>query len=102
MYQFGIADFPPLPEPAIPEYLTCMNDIAAQKKAILDLEGGTCTSCSIAIEHYGKRLSGVSEIFVDRGTSTIQLEYNGDPGTIEKIVDMVDRIGYSAALRVTD
>ncbi|HUX12579.1 MAG TPA: heavy metal-associated domain-containing protein [Spirochaetia bacterium] len=79
-----------------------MNDTAERKKAVLDLEGGTCTSCSIAIEHYGKRLGGVSEIFVDRGTSTIQLEYNGDPETIDKLVGMVKRIGYTAALRVSE
>ncbi len=79
-----------------------MNDTDEQKKAILDLEGGTCTSCSIAIEHYGKRLVGVSDIFVDRGTSTIQLEYDGDPETINKLVGMVQKIGYSAALRVSE
>ncbi|WP_455381278.1 cation transporter [Salinispira pacifica] len=79
-----------------------MSDTATNKKAILDLEGGTCTSCSIAIEHFGKKLKGVSDIYVDRGTSTIQLSYNGDPETIDKIVGMVDRIGYSAALRTTE
>ncbi len=79
-----------------------MNDTAAQKKAVLDLEGGTCTSCSIAIEHFGRKLTGVSEIYVDRGSSTIQLQYDGDPGTIDKIVGMVERIGYSAALRTAE
>ena len=73
-----------------------------QKRAILDLEGATCTSCSIAIEHYGRRLAGVTEIYVDRGTSTIQLEYDGNGQTIEKIVDLVDRLGYAARPRFSD
>jgi copper chaperone CopZ len=87
---------------AIPEYLSHMNETVEQKKAILDLEGATCTSCSIAIEHFGRRLAGVSEIFVDRGTSTIQIAYDGNHETIDKIVGLVDRLGYSASTRTTD
>jgi len=68
----------------------------------MDLTGGTCTSCSIAIEHFGKRLKGVHDIIVDRGTSTIQLEYDGNPEILEQISELVRRIGYEASVRYTD
>jgi copper chaperone CopZ len=72
------------------------------KKAVLDLEGANCTSCSIAIEHFGKRLDGVSDIFVDRGTSTIQIEYDGNREILDRLCDLVDRLGYKATVRQTE
>ena len=72
------------------------------KKAVLDLHGATCTSCAITIEHAGKRLAGVSDIYVDRATSTIQVEYDGNPEVLETICNVVERIGYSATVRATD
>jgi len=72
------------------------------KKAVLDLEGANCTSCSIAIEHLGRKLHGVEDIFVDRGTSTVQVEYTGDEEVLDKIVNFVDRLGYHAEVRNTE
>jgi copper chaperone CopZ len=72
------------------------------KKAILDLKGASCTSCAITIEHVGRRLEGISDIFVDRGTSTIQIEYDGNRESLERICDVVDRIGYEATIRTTE
>ena len=79
-----------------------MEQTADTKKAILDLEGANCTSCSIAIEHLGRKLDGVEEILVDRGTSTVQVEYQGGAGVLDKIVDFVDRLGYHASIRATE
>jgi copper chaperone CopZ len=79
-----------------------MKGTIEKKKAILDLEGGTCTSCTIAIEHLGRKIEGISDIFVDRGTSTIQVEYDGDRNALERIVQFVDKIGYEASIRVTE
>ena len=79
-----------------------MEDTAATKKAILDLEGANCTSCSIAIEHLGRKLDGVEDIFVDRGTSTVQVEYAGTTEVLDKIVEFVDRLGYHASIRTTE
>lgn len=70
--------------------------------AVLDLIGGTCTSCTITIEHVGRKIDGVKEIFVDRGTSTIQVEYDGNGEVLDQIVNLVDRIGYQASVRVAD
>lgn len=79
-----------------------MTEATENKKAILDLEGANCTSCSIAIEHLGKKLDGVHDIMVDRGTGTVQIEYEGNIGTLDKIVDFVDRLGYKASIRTTE
>ncbi len=72
------------------------------KKAVLDLIGATCTSCSITIEHVGRKLEGVSDILVDRGTSTIQVEYDGNRESLEKIVELVDRLGYEARITAAE
>ena len=69
--------------------------------AVLDLDGANCTSCVYTIEKVGRKFNGVSDIFVDRATQTINLEYNGDAGVIDQLVTIVDRIGYTATLRET-
>lgn len=73
-----------------------------QKKAVLDLEGAKCTSCAITIEHVGRKIDGISDIFVDRGTSTIQIEYDGNREALERVCELVDKIGYSASIRVAE
>ena len=65
----------------------------------LDLEGANCTSCKIGIEHMGKRIKGVDDIYVDRENATIELDFDGNPDTIKKIVEFVERIGYEATPR---
>ena len=72
------------------------------KKAILDLEGASCTSCAITIEHLGRKMDGISDIFVDRATNTIQIEYDGNDTWLTKICDLVDHIGYHAEIRTTE
>ena len=66
------------------------------EKTTLDLQGGTCTSCSIAIEHFAKRLKGISFVEVDRGKSRIYLEHDGDQTNVNKVIEMVQKIGYNA------
>lgn len=72
------------------------------KKAILDLEGATCTSCVYTIEHVGSRIKGVEDIYVDRGAQQINLEYNGDTAIVEKLIGIIQRIGYNASLRTAE
>jgi len=79
-----------------------MESTVNTKKAILDLVGASCTSCAITIEHVGRRLDGISDIFVDRGTSTIQIEYDGNHESLDRICDVVERIGYEATIRTTE
>ena len=79
-----------------------MESTVNRKKAVLDLIGASCTSCAIAIEHVGRRMPGVTDVFVDRGTSTIQVEYEGSPEVLDKICEVVDRIGYEANVRAAE
>ncbi|MGI9256508.1 MAG: cation transporter [Salinispira sp.] len=68
------------------------------KKALINITGANCTSCVYTIEHVGRKLSGVRECYVDRNTSQIQLEYDGRRETIDSIIQLVDKIGYSAVI----
>jgi copper chaperone CopZ len=76
--------------------------IIETKKALIDVDGATCTSCVYTIEHVGNKLGGVVDCYVDRNTSQIQLEYDGRDETIEEIVKLVDKIGYNAVLNTKD
>jgi copper chaperone CopZ len=76
--------------------------IIETKKALIDVDGATCTSCVYTIEHVGNKLNGVVDCYVDRNTSQIQLEYDGRDETIEEIVKLVDKIGYTAVLNTKD
>jgi len=59
----------------------------------MDLVGATCTSCVFGIEHMGRRIKGVEDIEVDRTNGEIRLEFDGNPATVEKIVQFVEAIG---------
>ena len=47
-------------------------------------------------------MNGIRDIYVDRGTSTIQVEYTGGDSALEQICDVVQRIGYEARIRETE
>lgn len=64
----------------------------------MELIGATCTSCSIGIEHMGRRIKGVEEIYVDRQTSEIHMAFDGNQDTVDKIINFVRAIGYDAQL----
>jgi copper chaperone CopZ len=66
------------------------------KRATFDLIGATCTSCSIGIEHMGRRIKGVEDIWVDRQSSTIHMDFDGNLATVDKITQFVKAIGYQA------
>lgn len=87
---------PNLSELASERYISGMAETAETKKAILKLTGATCTSCSITIEHFAKRLDGIEDVYVDRGIGTINLEYDGSQEIIDKIINLVSRLGYEA------
>ena len=78
------------------------NTDAPIQHAVLDLTGATCTSCAIAIEHLGKRMKGISDIYVERATRTIQVDYDGNAELLQKLCDFVGRLGYEASVRSTE
>jgi len=72
---------------------------ARVKTAILDLEGADCASCAYAIEHTGRKVPGVSEIFVNISAREARVEYSGSDGALERITQIVRSLGYDAKVR---
>ena len=70
-------------------------------RAVYDLDGGTCTSCAYTIEHLGRKLSGVRDIFVDVNAATLAVDYEpaAERAVLDGIPEIVRRIGYTAARR---
>jgi copper chaperone CopZ len=69
------------------------------KKAYLDLKGANCASCVFTIEHLGRKVQGVTDIKVNTPNSEIMVEYEGNPGSLERIAEIVRKIGYDAKIR---
>ena len=84
-----------MPLRQIYSYIEVMSD----KTAILDVNGATCASCVYAIEHLGRKVQGVSDIKVDAAHQEIRVRYEGNPGSLERISEVVRRLGYEAKVR---
>lgn len=69
------------------------------KTAILDVDGANCPSCVYAIEHFGRKVEGVQAVRVDPVSREIRVEYAGNPGSLERIVEIVRQLGYGASIR---
>ena len=70
-----------------------------EKTAILDVTGANCASCVYAIEHLGRKIQGVSDVQVDAGRQEIRVQYSGNPGSLERIAEVVRRLGYDTRVR---
>ena len=68
------------------------------QRAAFDLEGATCMSCVYAIEHEGRNLEGVRDVYVDVATKKIHVEYDGRRDALDRITEIVEKIGYRATL----
>jgi copper chaperone CopZ len=69
------------------------------KKAVLDLQGANCASCAFTIEHLGRKVQGVKAVRVVTDKNEVRVSYEGNPGSLEKIVEIVRRLGYDASIR---
>jgi len=69
------------------------------KKAVLDLDGAHCASCAYTIEHLGRKVEGVEDIRVVTDKGEIHVQFDGNPASLEKIVEIVKLIGYKASIR---
>jgi copper chaperone CopZ len=69
------------------------------KSAILDVDGAHCASCAYSIEHLGRKVQGIEDIRVISDRGEIHVRYGGNPGSLEKIVEIVNLIGYKASIR---
>lgn len=79
-----------------------METLQHTKHAVLILHGATCTSCTFAVEHFGERLNGIEDIWVDKEHSCIRVDYNGDVSLLEQICEFVKKIGYEASISDSD
>lgn len=50
----------------------------------------------------GRRIKGVEDIWVDRQTGTIYMDFDGNPATVDKITEFVSAIGYRADYNGTE
>jgi copper chaperone CopZ len=76
-----------------------MKDKVDVKTAILDLEGADCASCAYAIEHTGRKVAGVSDVYVDINTHEARVEYAGNRAALERIAQLIRSLGYDATIR---
>jgi copper chaperone CopZ len=75
------------------------NERSAPQRGILDVQGAHCPSCAFTIERLGRKVPGVAEVRVDVTRHEILVDYDGAPGTLEKIAGIVGRLGYRATVR---
>lgn len=68
-------------------------------EAVLSLEGATCAACVYTIERIGRKLPGIDDLSVDASEGRIDVIYDGKRDSLEEIVKIVDRLGYSAEIR---
>jgi Cu+-exporting ATPase len=66
------------------------------KVGLLNISGAHCGSCVYAIEHVGRKLPGVKEVRVDVNTEKITVEYDGDSVVLDRICELVLRIGHES------
>ncbi len=74
-------------------------DLTRLKTATLDLKGAHCASCAYTIEHLGRKIEGVKDVHVETGKQEIQVSYGGNPGSLERIIEIVKYLGYDASIR---
>ncbi len=64
-----------------------------------DVTGMTCAACSARVERAAGGVEGVESASVNLLKNTMELEYDGDPVTIARVVSAVERAGYAATPR---
>lgn len=69
-----------------------------EKKAELSIKGTYCGACTYAIEHAGRKLEGVSDVFVDIARKKITVVYEGDKKVLNTMIEMVGKLGHEACL----
>lgn len=64
------------------------------EKVTLNVQGMSCGHCVKAVEGSVGALSGVSSVKVDLKAATVDVEYNAQEVTIDKIKETIDDQGY--------
>jgi copper ion binding protein len=71
----------------------------ASKLITLDLnvEGMTCESCNLHIEHATKEINGVFEVSADYKTGKVEVKFDPSKTSEDKIVQSINATGYKVA-----
>ena len=68
------------------------------KKETYDITGMTCSACSSRVEKCANALDGVEKASVNLLTNSMQIVYDEEMLSVEKIVQAVEKAGYRASL----
>lgn len=66
-----------------------------EKRIELAVQGMTCTSCELHIENNVKKLPGVSYVKASYEKGAVVVDYDDEKVDKEKIIDVIDNIGYT-------
>ncbi len=74
-----------------------------KKERFLRLYGANCPSCAYTIERVGRRLPKVEEVKVETAKSQVRVSFDSadeeeQKGTLAKLVEVIQRIGYDATI----
>ncbi len=74
-----------------------------KKERFLRLYGANCPSCAYTIERVGRRLPKVEEVKVETANSQVRVSFDSadeeeQKGTLAKLVEVIQRIGYDATI----
>lgn len=69
------------------------------KKETYDVTGMTCSACSSRVEKCVSTLEGADKVSVNLLTNSMQIEYEEEKLSEEKIIQAVEKAGYGAILR---
>lgn len=71
---------------------------AAYAQTVIPVEGMTCFSCEMHVEHSLKKLEGVGEVKASAPNHSVTVSYDPARIAVEKLVEAVNQTGYRAQL----
>ncbi len=69
-------------------------------KQTFNVTGMTCAACSARVEKASSKVEGVKHVAVNLLKNSMEVEYDGDPATLEAIRAAVEKAGYGAMPRM--
>lgn len=68
------------------------------KKVVFKITGMHCTSCVMNIDGELEDANGVKNAFTSYSKQISEIEFNSEEIDEEKIIEIIDRLGYSAKI----
>lgn len=67
-----------------------------------DVTGMTCAACSARVEKTANSVDGVSKAIVNLLKNSMEIEYDGDPATVDALCKAIEKAGYGAHPKAKD